>query len=268
MTTGATAILVLLSLVAPVPAPSPSQSPVPTWRADVQVPANAVGLFGRLEDTRRPGGAASTGSSMSTPPGGELPERTLSECVPRIRTLDGVTHRGSVCVDGADGGLVWVPEGEQGTAADEPPAQPLVVTREDVQSLLVDSGSIKIQPDQPWVLVNAETIVFTDAAEHVLTTQLLGRDVELRVVPVRYTWDFGDGSVPLVSADPGAPWPDHTVAHAYSAVGEARVTLRTEWDAHFRVEGTGPWLPVAGRPITAATSDPFRVVTAVPRLVG
>ncbi|WP_413452173.1 PKD domain-containing protein [Georgenia phoenicis] len=175
---------------------------------------------------------------------------------------------GWVCVDEVSGGLVWVPEGEQDTAAEAPPAPPLVVTREDVESLLVDSGSIVVQPNQSWVLVNAETVVFTDAAEHVLTTQLLGRDVELRVVPVRYTWDFGEGSDPVVGTDPGAPWPDHTVSHTYRAAGEARVTLSTEWDASFRVEGAGPWLPVTGRPVTVATSDPFDVVTAVPRLVG
>ncbi|WP_454085449.1 hypothetical protein [Georgenia sp. Marseille-Q6866] len=146
--------------------------------------------------------------------------------------------------------------------------EPLVVTREDVESLLVDSGSLEVQPDQPWVLVNAETIVFTDAAEHVLTTQPLGLDVELRVVPVQHTWDFGDGSVPFVGRDPGAPWPDHTVAHTYSTVGEARITLHTEWDAHFRVEGTSAWVPVTGRPVTVATSDPFQVLAAVPRLTG
>lgn len=147
-----------------------------------------------------------------------------------------------------------------------PQRQVFTVTREDVQSLLVSPGNLEIQPDQPWVLVNTDTIVMTDAAEHVLVTQVLGYDVDVRVTPVLFTWDFGDGSPPLTGTDRGAPWPNHTVSHSYDEAGVVSISLRTEWDAAFRVEGTTAWIPVTGRAVTTLTSDPVEVVTATPRL--
>lgn len=145
-------------------------------------------------------------------------------------------------------------------------AQPIVITREDVQSLFVTSGSLDVQPGQSWVLVNTDTVVMTDAVEHVLGTEVLDLDVDVRVTPVLFSWDFGDGSVPVTGTDPGAPWPDHTVWHVYREAGEVTISLRTEWDAAFRVEGTSTWIPVTGRAVTTASTDSIEVVTATPRL--
>lgn len=172
--------------------------------------------------------------------------------------------------DGA-GGTELVPffepvDGQEADPAEAPQRQVFVVTREDVQSLLVNPGSLVIQPDQFWVLVNTDTIVMTDAAEHVLNTQVLGYDVDVRVTPALFTWDFGDGSPPVTGTDPGAPWPNHTVSHAYSEAGTVSISLRAEWDAAFRVEGTPAWIPVEGRAVTTVTSEPLEVVTATPRL--
>lgn len=141
-----------------------------------------------------------------------------------------------------------------------------MVTREDVQSLLVTSGNLVVQPDQPWVLVNTDTIVMTDAEEHILGTQVLDLDVDVRVTPALFTWDFGDGSAPVTGSDPGAPWPDHTVSHVYREASDVTISLRTEWDAAFRVEGTSTWVPVTGRAVTTASTDAIEVVTATPRL--
>lgn len=165
----------------------------------------------------------------------------------------------------------WAPlldmgDGDDEESVEEEPGELLVFTREDVQSLLVNSGSLEIQPDQSWVLVGTDTVVMTDAAEHVLGTQVLDLDIDVRVTPVLFTWDFGDGSAPLTGTDPGAPWPDHTVSHVYSDPGRVRISLRTEWDADFRVEGTSTWIPVAGRAVTVTQSEPIEVVTAKPRL--
>lgn len=165
----------------------------------------------------------------------------------------------------------WAPllergEGDDAEDVEEEPAELLVFTREDVQSLLVNSGSLEIQPDQSWVLIGTDTVVMTDAEEHVLGTRVLDLDIDVRVTPVLFTWDFGDGSAPLTGTDPGAPWPNHTVSHAYSDPGTVTISLRTEWDADFRVEGTSTWIPVAGRAVTETQSEPIEVVTAKPRL--
>ncbi|MEE6289081.1 hypothetical protein V2J52_15625 [Georgenia sp. MJ173] len=151
-------------------------------------------------------------------------------------------------------------------AADQP--TPIVVTREEVQSLLVDAGGLDVQPDRSWVLVHTETIAFTGAEQQVLTTTVLDAPIEVMVTPEQFTWDFGDGSAPLVTTDPGAAWPDHTVAHAYgSAQPAAAISVQTEWDAVFRIQGMTTWLPVTGTVVTTETSEPFDVVTATPRLV-
>ncbi|MBD8063501.1 PKD domain-containing protein [Oceanitalea stevensii] len=162
--------------------------------------------------------------------------------------------------------LVWWADGDEEEAVDDEPRELIAFTREDVQSLLVNSGSLEIQPDQAWVLVGADTVAMTDASEHVLSTRVLDLDVDVRVTPVIFTWDFGDGSAPLTGTDPGAPWPNHTVSHVYSDPGTVAISLRTEWDAAFRVEGTSTWIPVAGRAVTETESGPIEVVTAKPRL--
>jgi len=165
----------------------------------------------------------------------------------------------------------WAPwfENQEGTENEEgesAPPQVIAFDREDVQRLIVEPGRLIVQPDRSWVLVSAETVVMTDASEHVLRTRVLDLDVDVRVTPVLYTWDFGDGSAPLTGTDPGEPWPNHTVSHVYEAPGTAVISLRTEWDATFRVAGTSTWLPVAGRAVTTQTTDPIEVVTATPRL--
>ena len=189
---------------------------------------------------------------------------------PTTRWVHGTFYTEGQFCDGEMGGTEWAilldGEDEEGAAADPEPRQQFVVTRQDVQSLLVYSGSLEIQPNRSWVLVNVETIAMTDAAQHVLSTQVLGVDVDVRVTPASFSWDFGDGSPAVVGTDPGAPWPDHTVAHVYQDAQEAVISLRTEWDAEFRPAGATVWFPVEGRAVTVATSDTIDVVTATPRL--
>lgn len=261
----------LLAGAVPVDVPPGGAAPDP----DIRVEGNGfdgLDALGSLTEVWHP--PERPASTPVTSGAGAQTGSTLSDCVPRVRVLAGVEHRGWACSDASGGPeetgeLVWVPEGGSvAGAADVRAAEPVVITREDVQSLLVSPGNLEVQPDNPWVLVNAETIVFTDAAEHVLTTRVLDHDVEVRVVPTQFTWDFGDGSPALVGTDPGAPWPDHTVAHSYSAEGDAHITLRIEWDASFRVDETSTWVPVNGRPVTVATSDRFEIVSARPRLTG
>lgn len=165
----------------------------------------------------------------------------------------------------------WTPwfenqEGEDAEQTGETPGELIVVSREDVQTLIVNPGNLIVQPDRSWVLVNADTIVMTDASEHILSTRVLDLDIDVRVTPVLFTWGFGDGSAPVTGTDPGAPWPDHTVSHVYGSPGSVSISLRTEWDAAFRVEGTSTWIPVTGRAVTTQSTDPIEVVTATPRL--
>ncbi|WP_127131420.1 hypothetical protein [Georgenia sp. SYP-B2076] len=142
-------------------------------------------------------------------------------------------------------------------------APPVVVTREDLQRLPIAPGALVVQPDRGWVLVNMDTIVWVETGAQTFSTVVLDTPVQVRVEPVDYTWGFGDGSAPLRTTDPGAPYPDHSVSHPYTrAAADARVTLTTRWVGEFQVDGSGVWQPVAGFATTQESSAPFEVRTA------
>ena len=164
--------------------------------------------------------------------------------------------------------LVTMPAEPDVPPEEAPPAVPIVVTAEDLQRLPIAPGGLVVQPDRGWVLVNLETIVWTDAAEQTFSTVVLGTPVQVRVEPIDFTWDFGDGSAPLVTSDPGAPFPNHSVSHFYTSAAEQRqVTLTTRWAGEFEVNGSGVWQPVVGVATTSETSRPFEVRAAETSLV-
>lgn len=149
-------------------------------------------------------------------------------------------------------------------------AEPLQiwVSQSDLQSLPIDAGSVLLQGDTEHMLINKPMIAWTDAAEHDLSTTILGVDVTVRVTPISYTWDFGNGEAPFTTTDPGGPYPDFTVSAAYpDLTTDNVVTLTTEWSGEFQVAGTGPWLPVAGTATTTSTSSVFDIYEAPARLV-
>ncbi|WP_225753147.1 PKD domain-containing protein [Actinotalea sp. Marseille-Q4924] len=149
----------------------------------------------------------------------------------------------------------------------EDPAVTVAMTAEDFRRLPLVPSTPSYQPVDGRGLVNKPLIVYTDPAPQTLATTVLGVPVTVRATPVQYAWDFGDGASPLVTTDPGAPYPDDTVSRPYAVPGEYAVRLTTTWRGEFRVSGTGPWTPVDGTATT--TSAPFTatVEEAIPRLV-
>lgn len=145
---------------------------------------------------------------------------------------------------------------------------PISVSLEDVQHLIVATGGLQVQPDRDWVLVNIDTIVWTGADVQQFDITVLNTPVAVEMTPLDFTWDFGDGSAPFTTTDPGAPWPDHTVAHTYTgAQPTAQVTLTTRWAGTFEVDGSGVTQTIQGLATTAESSAPFQVMTATPSLV-
>ncbi|WP_345215829.1 hypothetical protein [Georgenia halophila] len=144
-------------------------------------------------------------------------------------------------------------------AEPEPESEPIIVTAEELATLPIDPGGLTVQPDRGWVLVNKETVVYTGAGEQTFNITLLGTPVEVHVVPIDYTWDFGDGTE-TTTTEPGAPWPNHTVWHTYTDADVTRtITLTTRWVGEFEVADSGVWLPVNGVATTTTSSDPFEV---------
>jgi len=135
------------------------------------------------------------------------------------------------------------------------------------QEMKIAPSEIVVQPPNGWTLVNVDTIVFTDRAARTMNTNLFGIPVEIRAVPSNYSWNFGDGSAPFATTDPGAPYPGHTVFHAYAEQGSATISLTTKWRGQFRLVGEPTWHDVAGEGTTVSSSDSLEIMEARARLV-
>lgn len=135
------------------------------------------------------------------------------------------------------------------------------------QEMRIEPSPVTVQPPDGWTLVNVDTIAYTTAEPRTVSTELFGIPVDIRAVPTNYSWDFGDGSVPLTTSDPGAPYPAHTIAHAYAKQGSATISLTTTWHGQFRIAGDPTWRDVPGEATTASSSDPLEILEARARLV-
>ncbi|OLT54636.1 hypothetical protein [Cellulosimicrobium sp. CUA-896] len=119
------------------------------------------------------------------------------------------------------------------------PADLLAEAEREFATLPIAPSPVVVQPPDGWTVVNLPTITYTDAAEQTFDTSLLGIPVQIRATPESYAWDYADGSAPLVTTDPGAPYPDHTVHHTYAQPADAvTIGLTTTWSGQFRITGS------------------------------
>jgi hypothetical protein len=133
-------------------------------------------------------------------------------------------------------------------------------------SMTIEPSILEVQPPNGWTLVNLDTIAYAEDEPRVLDTNLFGIPVTIRAVPDNYTWDWGDGASDT-GTDPGAPYPNHTIAHAYSTPGSATITLTTTWRGQFRLPGDATWRNVPGQATTSSQSPPLEIREARTRLV-
>ncbi|MDF9877227.1 hypothetical protein [Cellulosimicrobium cellulans] len=170
------------------------------------------------------------------------------------------------------------PDGTPGawSATGEPVADQSCVTPADLAgeaerafaTLALGPSPIVVQPPDGWTLVNVPTITYTQPTEQTLDTTLLGIPVQIRAAPRSFTWDYGDGTTPLTTTDPGAAYPHHTVAHTYDQpADQVQIALTTTWSGQFRITGTPTWTDVTGTATTTSTAAPLRVYEARSRLV-
>lgn len=125
-----------------------------------------------------------------------------------------------------------------------------------------------VQPPNGRTLVNFETNFYTDNGPfEVPAFVLLGHRIELRVRPVEFVWDFGDGSS-QVTTSPGAAYPRLDVTHSYRRVGRVRPSVTTVYAASYRVDGDGPWREVDGTVRIVGEAVEVEVLSATPTLVG
>jgi hypothetical protein len=226
--------------------------------------------------------------------GGSGPRYAFQRIAPTFcGSLDDLATSAAMCVDGVDGGTVSR-VCEDGSSALDPlfrreldPAtgdgvgpweqvdnggcpedgSTVLLTASQFRRLPLTASTPQIQPADGLGLVHMDVIVWTDPAPQTLTTTVLGVPVTVVATPASYSWDFGDGAPPLVTTDPGGPYPDGTVARPYDHIGSYAITLTTTWTGRYQVDDAGPWLDVVGTAVTTSTSLPTRVVEAHSRLV-
>lgn len=136
-----------------------------------------------------------------------------------------------------------------------------VVTTEDLKRLDIGAAVAVVEP-APHTLINYNTNVYAHARAQEFTTTLAGYPVTVRVYPIAYTWDYGDGTTLGPTTHSGYPlgedeWDTPTeTSHRYTKTGDVHVTLTTTFEGEYSIAG-GPWLPVEGT--TTVTSTPVEL---------
>lgn len=217
----------------------------------------------------RPGtGGSHQGGSVSQPPSqnsGNSSNSSNNQIVPAGPVCpDGTVGlllgcESGLSIAGVLGGSPTIAAAAPESSGREPVVDPsTLVTISDVQSIVADGGTINVSPNRGWVYVNKPVYFESDAVGYDEDLSVLGNAVTVHLTPTSYTWDPGDGSEVFSSDNPGGPWPDGTVTHAYlKDIAEVRIGLTVEWSAAFTVGGTT--YPVDGTATSTTQSDSFDV---------
>ena len=101
---------------------------------------------------------------------------------------------------------------------------------------LLPTGGVAFQPAyEPLVYV---PVVFWCDLPKIFSTRfnIVGEVVDVTLRP-SFSWSFGDGSV-MQSTDPGAPYPNGSIQHAYLKEGTYLVTMLATWGGTWSNQGT------------------------------
>ena len=142
-------------------------------------------------------------------------------------------------------------------------AGPTTVSNEQVARLIPHGSGINRYPSgEIFVIFKQPMMVWTSPDKQTFNITLLGTAVEVEATPVSFNWDWGDGQS-FDTTDPGTPYPNYTVSHAYEVTGNGYVIkLRTSWSARWRIAGQTQWHQVNGTVTTTETSSPFNLYFA------
>lgn len=112
-------------------------------------------------------------------------------------------------------------------------------------------------------LIDVPTLVYVTSPTQTLTTTLFGAQVTLTLEATRFSYDFGDGTAPLVTTDPGAPYPATRVYHVYQRKQpDVVITLTTTWRGSVTSPFDGSTASLNGVVTTVESTQPFKVCKA------
>lgn len=121
----------------------------------------------------------------------------------------------------------------------------------EFQKLPVVAGTVTAQPS-PHTLRGSETNFFAESAEQQFDITILAQKVHVVATPVRYTWNYGDGTTLGPQQSAGGPLPEDRwgektrTSHVYSQTGDFQVVLTTYFQGTYSVN-SGPPMPIPGQ---------------------
>lgn len=136
------------------------------------------------------------------------------------------------------------------------------ILREGLATAAVEGAGVVVQPEGDSY-VGVPTLVHAAETSRAVGVQVLGVRVPIHLEAQSFSFDFGDGSAPLVTSDPGAPYPVRTNEHTYTEEQDSvGIALETTWGASVVNPFTGEVLSVDGVVVTREVSRSFAVVKA------
>lgn len=127
----------------------------------------------------------------------------------------------------------------------------IMVTLSDIERFRPSPGIQRMEPDG-WTIAGLPTNIYSIAHRHIVRGELLDQPAEVRFTPVRWHWNYGDGTT-ATRATPGNTWAALRLgefeatptSHVYARSGNYTIRLNIEYRAEYRVGGSG-FIPIAG----------------------
>lgn len=137
------------------------------------------------------------------------------------------------------------------------------------QALPISALGFSYQPPDLGLVNLPEIFYTTEPTTGSYTVDIRGYSVTIYTGVTQFIWHTGDTASPegeaIVSADPGAPYPNQTVTHTYLQRGSYPAALETVWIATYTYDGNGPYA-VPGSVVTVGATQNIEVVEAQPVL--
>jgi PKD repeat protein len=152
-----------------------------------------------------------------------------------------------------------------------PPTPPQFAS--ELGSFHPERPGASIQPGD-WSMPRLPTNFIATAGTHTRSGELAGWPIQVRFIPIRYHWSFGDGQRATFS-EPGRSWSGWGVrqfqatptSHIYRRPGTYTAGLRVEYRVEFRFVGQR-FQRLSGTVSANGPNQRIRVLTVSPLLLG